>query len=107
MSHPSQNQSGSNNTSLAKSDRYVSFIGMDCDAKAEHLMEHINRHIDDPEKTNVFWEYFKKKAAGGSGPKPDALFLIHSNLNQIRELFEEHADSTALELLDQIEEEFC
>ena len=107
MSHPSQNQSATAGGNPAKSDRYVSFIGMDCDAKAAHLMEHINRHIDDPGKTNVFWEYFKKKAAGGSGPKPDALFLIHSNLNQIRELFEHYADTTALELLDQIEEEFC
>ena len=103
MSYSRQNQSANSDSNPAKSDRYVSFIGMDCDAKAECLMEHINRHIDDPSKSNVFWEYFKKKAAGGSGPKPDALFLIHSNLNQIRELFEEYADSDALSLLEQVE----
>ena len=91
----------------AKHDRYVSFIGMDCDVKAARLMAHVRHYIDDPRHSNAFWEYFKKKAAGGSGPRPDALFLIHSNLNQIRELFELHADTTALELLEHIEEEFC
>ena len=88
-------------------DRYVSFIGLDCDAKAECLMSFIRAHIDRPERSNAFWEYFKKKAAGGSGPRPDALFLIHSNLNQIRELFETFSDTTALELLERVEEECC
>jgi len=88
-------------------DRYVSFIGLDCDAKAAQLMALIRRHIDSPERSNAFWEYFKKKAAGGSGPRPDALFLIHSNLNQIRELFETYADTEALDLLERIEEECC
>ena len=98
MSCPCQN---------TKTDRYVSFIGLDCDAKAREMMSHVRRYIDDPQHTNAFWEYFKKKAAGGSGPAPDDLFLIHSNLNQIRELFELHEDETALNLLDRIEQECC
>ena len=88
-------------------DRYVSFIGLDCDAKAREMMSHVRRYIDDPQHTNAFWEYFKKKSLGGSGPRPDDLFLIHSNLNQIRELFELHADEKALSLLDRIEQECC
>lgn len=88
-------------------DRYVSFEGIDCDGKAQEVMSHIRRHIDDPAKSNVFWEYFKKKAEGGSGPKPDDLFLIHSNLNQVRELFETHHDEVALALLDRLEEDCC
>ncbi len=88
-------------------DRYVSFKEIDCDGNARLLMEMIRRHIDDPARTNAFWEYFKKKAEGGSGPKPDELFLIHSNLNQIRELFESWDDEQALQLLDQIEMECC
>lgn len=91
----------------ARPDRYVSFIGLDCDIKAAGLMALIRRYIDDPQHSNAFWEYFKKKAAGGSGPRPDDLFLIHSNLNQIRELFEQKNDSEALKLLDSIEEECC
>lgn len=89
------------------SDRYVSFVGLDCDAKAARLMRFIRRHIDLPERSDAFWEYFKKKATGGSGPRPDDLFLVHSNLNQIRELFEKHDDVEALALLERVEEECC
>lgn len=88
-------------------DRYVSFLGLDCDAKARRLMDYIRRHIDEPGRSNAFWDYFKKKAVGGSGPRPDELFLVHSNLNQIRELLEERGDDEALALLDRIEEECC
>lgn len=91
----------------AKPDRYISFIGLDCDLKAAGLMALIRRYIDDPQHSNAFWEYFKKKAAGDSGPRQDDLFLIHSNLNQIRELFEQKQDQEALSLLDIIEEECC
>ena len=89
------------------SDRYVSFSDIDCDGNARLLMSLIRKHIDDPAHSNAFWEYFKKKAEGGSGPKPDELFLIHSNLNQIRELFETWEDNEALELLDRVEIECC
>ncbi|MDO6387193.1 MULTISPECIES: N(2)-fixation sustaining protein CowN [Uliginosibacterium] len=108
MSCPCQNppaaEAGKKET---KPERYVSFVGLDCDAKAAELMRHIRRYIDDPAHSNAFWEYFKKKAEGGSGPRPDDLFLVHSNLNQIRELFEDKADPEALALLDRIEQECC
>ena len=51
--------------------------------------------------------YFMKKREGGSGPRPDDLFLIHSNINQVRELFETWDDQQALEWLLQLEEECC
>jgi N(2)-fixation sustaining protein CowN len=88
-------------------DRYVSFKEIDCDGNARALMTMIRRHIDDPARSNAFWEYFKTKAAGGSGPRPDELFLIHSNLNQIRELFETWEDEEALAALDILEVECC
>ncbi len=93
--------------STSTTDRYISFDGIDCDGNARILMSYIRRHIDTPEKTNKFWEYFKQKAEGGSGPKPDDLFLIHSNLNQIRELFELYEDEESLALLDLVEIECC
>jgi len=107
MSCACQNPFKDEQNSETKPDRYISFIGLDCDLKAAGLMAHIRRYIDDPQHSNAFWEYFKKKAAGGSGPRPDDLFLIHSNLNQIRELFEQKQDKEALSLLDSIEEECC
>ncbi|MGB9082936.1 MAG: N(2)-fixation sustaining protein CowN [Desulfuromonadaceae bacterium] len=37
----------------------------------------------------------------------DELFLIHSYINNIRELFEQYDDQPALALLEQIEIESC
>lgn len=89
------------------SDRYISFDNIDCAGNARRLMAMIDRHINQPERNNAFWDYFRQKAAGGSGPAPDDLFLIHCHLNQIRELFEAWDDQEALRLLDQIELECC
>ena len=88
-------------------DRYVSFIGLDCDAKAARLVERICAHVNDDEENEPFWEYFKQKIAGALGPRPDDLLLIHSHLNEIRELFEQKTDTEGTRLLDQIEEECC
>ncbi len=106
-SKAAKNQTSNKQPEPTTPDRYVSFKEIDCDGNARLLMGMIRRHIDDPARTNAFWEYFKKKAEGGSGPKPDDLFLIHSNLNQIRDLFETWDDDEALVLLDQIEMECC
>ena len=93
--------------SASKTDRYVSFDGIDCDGNARLVMAAIERLLDLPGRSNAFWEYFMKKRAGGSGPKPDDLFLIHSNINQVRELFESWDDEAAMTLLVQLEEECC
>jgi hypothetical protein len=88
-------------------DRYISFEGIDCDGNADLVMAHIERLIAQPGRNNAFWDYFMNKRTGGSGPKPDSLFLIHSNINQVRELFEACEDEEALELLFLLEEECC
>jgi predicted SAM-dependent methyltransferase len=80
---------------------------MDCDGKAQRIMQCVDRHLAIPERNNAFWVYFSGKRAGGSGPRPDNLFLIHSNINQVRELFETWEDHEALHLLQQLEEECC
>ena len=90
-----------------KADRYVSFVGIDCEGMARQVMACIDRHLAQPERNNVFWEYFNKKRAGESGPKNDDLFLLHCNINQVRELFESWQDEEALRLLEQLEETCC
>jgi hypothetical protein len=90
-----------------KTDRYVSFIGIDCQGKARQIMDHIDRHRAIPEHNNAFWDYFAKKRASTSGPQPDELLLIHSNLGQIRELFEQWDDEEALHHLSALEQECC
>lgn len=96
-----------------KPDRYTSFIGIEGDANAHRLMALLRRHIDDPAKDNRFWELFRAKLARVGQPDAnggrclDELFLIHSYINNIRELFELYDDQAALQLLEQIEAESC
>lgn len=96
-----------------KPDRYVSFVGIEGDKNSRELMEMLRRHIDQPIKTNRFWELFKEKLARVGQPDLnggrclDELFLIHSYINNIRELFEEYDDQPALALLERIETESC
>lgn len=87
-------------------DRYVSFKGIDCAGNARAIMTRIEHHMTHGHGS-AFWDYFMNKRNAHSGPKPDDLFLIHSNLNQVRELFEEAEDEEALELLFRLEEECC
>ena len=91
----------------ATRDRYTSFIGLDCNGQAQRFIALLRRHIDDPDKTNAFWEQFKQKLNPVSGPKYDELYLIHASINVIREYLEQLDDQEALALLAQIEEECC
>ena len=94
-------------------DRYVTFKGIDGDGNARRLVAMLRRYIDDPAHSNPFWDKFKEKlalAATGAvnhGRQLDELFLIHSYINNIRELFEEQDDRDALALLHQVEVESC
>jgi len=97
----------------SKPDRYVSFNGIEGDKNSRELMVLLRCHIDDTDKTNRFWELFKEKLARVGQPDEnggrclDELFLIHSYINNIRELFEQYDDQPALALLEKIEIESC
>ena len=95
-----------------KPDRYLSFVGIEGDKNSQDLIALLRLHIDSPEKSNDFWERFKAKLARVGKPDQggrclDELFLIHSYINNIRELFEEYDDCPALALLEKIEQESC
>jgi len=96
-----------------KPDRYVSFVGIEGDKNSRELMVMLRRHIDDPHKSNRFWDLFNDKLKRVGQPDQnggrclDELFLIHSYINNIRELFEQYDDQPALALLEQIETESC
>lgn len=89
-----------------KTDRYISFDGIDCDGMASRLIASIDRHLA-AGHGNAFWTYFNQKRAGNDGSRPDDLFLVHCHINQMRELFEACSDQDALCLLDQVEDECC
>lgn len=93
-------------------DRYVSFKNIDCEGNSKRLMVMLRRHIDQPERGNPFWDKFKEKLARCGQPDEggrciDELFLIHTYINNLYELFEEYEDTSALALLEQIERECC
>lgn len=88
-------------------DRYSSFIGLDCDGQARRLIAMLQPYLSDPALGNAFWTHFARKLAAESGPRHDALFLIHAHLNTLRDQLEFHQDHAALALLDQIELECC
>lgn len=94
-------------------DRYVTFKNIDCAGNSKRLMQMLLRHIDDPSRSNPFWEKFKEKLSQAGQVDPsgrrhhDELFLIHTYVNNLYELFEERDDSEALELLEWIERECC
>lgn len=96
-----------------KADRYVTFAGIEGDKNSRELITLLRRHIDDPLKTNRYWEQFKTRLERvglpdeNAGRCLDELFLIHASINNIRELFEQYDDNAALVLLEQIEEESC
>lgn len=88
-------------------DRYTSFAGIDCDGRARRIMASIEQKFEESGRQHPFLTYFLAKRQPKSGPIPDDLFLIHSNINQIREFFEEFADQPLLDLLMLLEEECC
>lgn len=96
-----------------KTDRYVTYSNIDCEGNSKRLMAMLRKHIDDPKKTNAFWDKFKgmldkiDKPAENNGRTIDEIFLIHTYINNLYEIFEEYDDSEALSLLDQIEQECC
>lgn len=94
-------------------DRYISYVNIDCEGNSKKLMTLLLWNIDDPTKSNLFWDKFKEKLAlvGKSqehnGRCIDELFLIHTYINNLYEIFEQFEDYAALDLLDKIERECC
>jgi len=96
-----------------QTDRYVTYKNIDCAGNAKSLMAMLLKHIDDPQKSNAFWEKFREKLEQIDKPQEnhgrqiDELFLIHTYINNLYEIFEAYDDTAALALLDQIERECC
>jgi hypothetical protein len=97
-------------TAQSKTDRYVTFRGINCTEYSVKVMEHIYAIIDDPEKTNPFWEQFKQRvtAAGNVHARvSDELCLLCAFVSVIEELFEEHEDEAGMAHLRRLEYECC
>lgn len=82
----------------------------DCVCESRDLIKVLSRHLQDPEKSNAFWEAFENKLseAGDLERKtPDELRLVCSYIVYIEELFEEYEDVEGLAMLEKLEEKCC
>tara|TARA_R110001583_G_scaffold194797_1_gene367039 strand:+ start:3232 stop:3525 length:294 start_codon:yes stop_codon:yes gene_type:complete len=86
-------------------DRYQSFCGLDCQARAEQLVAYICQLSRQKERNNPFWCKFTASAEAKEGA--DALLLVHTNIFYMRELLEKHPDNQWLRLLDALENDCC
>ncbi|MFT4078625.1 N(2)-fixation sustaining protein CowN [Rhodomicrobium lacus] len=77
-------------------DRYVSFKNIDCNARAEKMMDALQPYIEAAE--NPFWAYFQQKRAEFNAKGYDDLRVLHNYLPTLKELIEDD------ELLSQLED---
>ena len=85
--------------------RYISFEGTDCEDKSCQIVSYIKRHTEDP--SSPWSEYFRDKLESSLALGQDELFVVCSQMNNVRSLFEEYEDTEALNLLEQVEEDCC
>lgn len=89
------------------SDRYLSFVGLDCDAKARALVEALREAMSKEGRSDPFWDYFQAKLNGTQGPTHDALYHLHCHLNDLRDLLDRWAEPELGELLETLEVTCC
>ncbi len=86
-------------------DRYVSFCGLECEPRAAELVARTLSLAGSRDPGNPFWQLFRQKAEAEQGP--DALFLVHSYIFYMRDLFEQWEDAEGLAMLNQVEQDCC
>lgn len=88
-------------------DRYVSFVGLDCDTRARQLVEGLRHTMGRSGRADPFWDYFAAKLGGTRGPARDDLYHIHSHINDLRDLLERWGEADLAILLEALEVECC
>lgn len=88
-------------------DRYLSFIGLDCDAKASRMVVALRQVMNEAGRADPFWDYFQAKLNGTKGPSHDALYHLHCHLNDLRDLLDRWDERELAALLETLEVECC
>ena len=91
----------------APKDRYISFVGLDCDAKAQKIVEALRQSMARDGRHDPFWDYFSAKLDGKRGPAHDELYHVHANLNDLRDLLDRWGETDLALLLESLEIECC
>ncbi|WP_373507120.1 N(2)-fixation sustaining protein CowN [Thiocapsa sp.] len=89
------------------SDRYISFLGLDCDARAQRFVSGLRDLMLGPDRKDPFWTYLAAKLDGEKGPAHDELYHIHCHLNDIRDLLDRLDAPELIAELDVLETECC
>ena len=85
-------------------DRYLSFAGLDCDAKARELVAGLRQAMSQGgRRQDPFWNYFEAKLNGTKGPIHDELYHLHCHLNDLRDLIERSDEPELAILLETLE----
>ena len=87
--------------------RYVSFEGTDCEEKSHQIIGYVKQYTEKPPRSSPWSDYFRDKLESSLALGQDELFLVYSQMNNVRSLFEEYEDTEALNLLEQVEEDCC
>ena len=87
--------------------RYISFEGTDCEDKSCQIINYIKQYTENPAHPSPWSKYFRDKLESSLALGQDELFLVCSQMNNVRSLFEEYEDTEALNLIEQVEEDCC
>ena len=95
----------------AKTDRYVSFTGIECEAQARALVARILAVLENPGAGNALWDRFRVRLADAEA-KPEARFadtllLLHAHVYYLHDLLAEHGTPDDVAALERLEEECC
>jgi len=88
-------------------DRYVTFLGIGCDANAEKLMAMLDDNIKNAKGDNQWQQYFTQKRQQQQQLKHDNLNFIGHQTNTLYEYFTSCDDQLSIELLYKIEQQCC
>ena len=86
-------------------DRYITFLGLDCDRNADRMIEMLQTRMKAGSSRWV--AYFRQKLDENHRSGMDNLYFVGSQVNAQQSYFEEEADEEALALLWHLEHNCC
>jgi len=90
-----------------RKNRYISFLGIDCDVNATHLIAILDKHIQAGHGEEQWRYYFTQKRQQQIQLKHDNLNFIGHQTNTLYEYFNSCNDLQASTLLYKIEQQCC
>lgn len=92
---------------MSDTDRYITFIGLQCDEKADRFIAMLDGHIEAGDGDERWQAYFKQKRTQQIKMEQDNLQFIGSQMNNLYSYMDDCEDESALALLWKLEQECC